>query len=111
MAIDYAKVNALSGEAQQIQSAIDLLQTDGRIVQMMISGSGGPITPPPEGGPPMSPTPLRMVSVRTEDIAYPPQMVNTIIAALKERYQKVSDELAQLLTSAGTRAAQPRKPA
>lgn len=85
-ALDYAKLNELSSEAQQLQMAMTNLDNGGRITMMTIGPGKDQFTMP--------------AVVQTGGIEYPATMVEAIKTALDKRYQDASDEIRQLTASA-----------
>lgn len=85
-ALDYAKLNELASEAQQLQMAMSNLDNGGRITMMTVSPGKDQFTLP--------------AVVQTGGIEYPATMVEAVNTALDKRYQEVSDEIRLLTASA-----------
>lgn len=99
------QATALYNEANAITHALAVIDRNATITAVTLTATipPGPATPPPpgEGGdePPPPPEPMLTqdtVTVSTEGLAYPPQMLAAIKAQLQARYTEISAELTAL---------------
>ena len=99
---DLSDVGVLYQELRSIRVAVENFDLGGRIVQMTVSGGQNPVPDPMpdwqpgQGRPPWAIPPRQSVTVNTEYIEYPTQMVDAIRAAFDQHEQEILQRLAEL---------------
>lgn len=88
-----ARASQLYDEIATIDAALGNFEAGGVIVSMTVSG--GPLNPPPQTGE-VWVQPRDTVTVQTESITYPAQMVDGIRTQLQARRTAITQELTDM---------------